>query len=219
MEKLTLYSYFRSSAAYRVRIALNLKGLCYDQRFVHLVKGGGEQHSNSYREINPQRLVPSLMVGATILTQSAAICEYLEETYRIPPLFPSDPAARAYIRGVMQAIACDIHPLNNTRVLSYLTKTLDLLDAEKAAWYRHWVEEGLAAIEIMISKHGDAGKCCHGDDPTFADAFLIPQLFNARRFDIPLDAYPRLTSIESHCLQLKAFIAAHPSAQPDAENV
>lgn len=218
MDKLTLYGYFRSSAAYRVRIALNLKGLSYDQRFVHLVKGGGEQHSAGYRAINPQALVPSLMTGDTILTQSAAICEYLEETHPTPPLLPADPVARAYIRSIMQAIACDIHPLNNTRVLSYLTKTAGLSEAQKTAWYRHWVEEGLAAIDIMVATCGDAGQCCYGDTPTFADAFLIPQLFNARRFDILLDPYPRLTAIESHCLRLDAFVTAHPYLQPDAEN-
>ncbi|MDY0882751.1 maleylacetoacetate isomerase [Dongia soli] len=140
MDKLTLYGYFRSSAAYRVRIALNLKGLSYKQRFVHLVRDGGEQHRASYRVINPQKLVPTLMAGDRALTQSAAICEYLEEAYPAPPLLPPDPLARAFIRSIMQAIACDIHPLNNMRVLSYLTKTFGMSDTNRAAWYRHWIE-------------------------------------------------------------------------------
>ncbi len=213
---LTLYGYFRSSAAYRVRIALHLKGLACEQRFVHLVRDGGEQHLPDYRQINPQELVPTLMVDGQPLSQSIAICEYLEEVHPQPPLLPADPLARAYVRGIMSAIACDIHPLNNLRVLTYLTDPAGLSDAAKQDWYRHWVEIGLAALEALIARHDSTGKCCHGDDPTLADVFLIPQLFNARRFQIPLDAYPRLYAIESHCNSLPAFQAAHPSVQPDA---
>ncbi|HVJ41771.1 MAG TPA: maleylacetoacetate isomerase [Dongiaceae bacterium] len=215
MSRLTLYSYFRSSAAYRVRIVLGLKDLDYQQIAIHLVSNGGEQHAASYRAINPQGLVPSLQHDEAVLTQSTAICEYIDEVWPAPALLPRAPLQRAYVRSLMAAIACEIHPINNLRVLDYLTGTLQVSDADKLTWYRHWVSEGFGAIQRLIEGHGYAGRYCCGDEPGLADAFLIPQIFNARRFDMDLRPFSRLVEIDQACAELSAFQAAHPDRQPD----
>jgi maleylacetoacetate isomerase len=209
-----LYSYFRSSAAYRVRIALNLKSLPYEYLPVHLVKG--EQRDERYRALNPQALVPMLVDDAETITQSMAIIEYLDEKVPEPPLLPATPEARARVRAISQAIACDIHPLNNLRVLKYLTGTLGASEDAKNAWYRHWIELGLAALEAQLAADSRTGAFCHGDKPTLADVCLIPQLANARRYALSIDAYPTLGRIESRCLALDAFARAAPDRQPDA---
>lgn len=210
-----LYTYFRSSAAYRVRIALALKGLAWEPAFVHMLRGGGEQHSPAYRAINPQGLVPTFSDEGTDLVQSIAICEYLEEKHPEPPLLPADLDARAYVRAVMSAVACEIHPLNNLRVLKYVTATLGHGEAEKLAWYRHWIAEGFAGLEGLIVKAGRSGTFACGDGPTLADAFIVPQVYNARRFDCPMAAYPTIARIVEACDALPAFQAARPEAQGD----
>jgi len=209
-----LYSYFRSSAAYRVRIALNLKSLPYEYLPVHLVKG--EQRDERYRALNPQALVPMLVADGESITQSMAIIEYLDENFPDPPLLPPTPEARARVRSIAQVIACDIHPLNNLRVLKYLTGTLGASEDAKNAWYRHWIELGLAAIEARLAADSRTGAFCHGATPTLADICLVPQLANARRYDFSIEAYPTLGRIESHCLALDAFARAAPAHQPDA---
>jgi maleylpyruvate isomerase len=211
-----LYSYFRSSAAYRVRIALNLKGLPYEYAPVHLLKDGGQQLKPEYTRLNPQALVPTLVDGDAVLTQSMAIIEYLEETHPQPPLLPATPVARARVRALAQGIACDIHPLNNLRVLRYLKREFDLPDEARDGWYRHWVESGLLALERMLADSPDTGTYCHGDTPTLADACLVPQVFNARRLDCDLSAMPNIVRIDAACLALPAFAQAAPDAQPDA---
>ncbi|MDN2715455.1 maleylacetoacetate isomerase [Janthinobacterium sp. SUN120] len=214
-----LYTYFRSSAAYRVRIALNLKGIAYDSIPVHLLQDGGQQLLPAYRAVNPSALVPALDDDGAILTQSLAMLEYLEETRPGVPLLPADPLERARVRALALAIACDAHPLTNLRVLKYLKGTLGLSDEVKQEWYRHWMAEGLAAVEALLAQ-GDpsgTGLFCHGDSPTMADCCLVPQVFNALRFAIDLAPYPRVARIHAHCAGLPAFIAAHPSQQPDAE--
>lgn len=211
-----LYSYFRSSAAYRVRIALNIKGLPYDYAPVHLLKDGGQQLKPDYTRLNPQALVPTLVDGSAVLTQSMAIIEYLEETHPAPPLLPSTPVARARVRALAQGIACDIHPLNNLRVLRYLKRDLNLSDEARDAWYRHWTETGLLALERMLADSPDTGTYCHGDAPTLADACLIPQVFNARRLDCDLTAMPIIERIDAACRALPAFAQAAPESQPDA---
>lgn len=219
MSGLTLYSYFRSSAAYRVRIVLGLKGLDYTQIPVHLVRNGGEQHAADYIAINPQGLVPSLQHDDAVLTQSTAICEYIDEVWPEPTLLPRAPLQRAYVRSVMAAIACEIHPINNLRVLDYLTGRLGVSEEQKLAWYSHWVIEGFRAIEQLIESHRYAGRYCCGDTLSLADAFLVPQIFNARRFKIDLQPFPRLTVIDQACAELPAFQAAHPDRQPDSPPV
>lgn len=214
---LRLYSYFRSSASYRVRIALNLKGLEYETVPVHLVQDGGRQHAAAFRALNPAGQVPVLDDHGQVFTQSLAIVEYLEETHPEPPLLPQDAAGRARVRAIAQAIACDIHPLNNLRVLQYLTRQLHVDEAAKTAWYRHWAEQGLAAVESMLAGDLRTGRFCHGDRPTMADLCLVPQVFNARRFDCHLDDLPTVMRINEACLNLPAFAAAAPSRQPDAE--
>jgi maleylacetoacetate isomerase len=209
-----LYNYFRSSAAYRVRIALNLKGLAFEYIPVHLTKG--EQRSESYVALNPQALVPTLVDDAITLPQSLAIVEYLDERFPQPPLLPATPAERARVRAIALAIACDIHPLNNLRVLHYLTRTLAVSEDAKNAWYRHWIDTGLGALEAQLANDAAAGAYCHGDAPTLADICLVPQLANARRNAIALDAYPTLLRIDANCHKLAAFAAAAPEAQPDA---
>ena len=212
-----LFSYFRSSAAYRVRIALNLKGLAYDYAPVHLTRGGGEQFGAAYRGLNPQALVPLLQDGAQTFAQSLAIIEYLEEVHPQPALLPKTPAARAHVRALALAVACEIHPLNNTRVLKYLTGVLDIGEDAKQTWYQHWVAEGLRALESTLAINAERGKFCHGDSPGLADCCLVPQLANARRFDCDVSAYPTLLEIEKNCQALDAFQRAAPAQQPDAE--
>lgn len=209
-----LYTYFRSSAAYRVRIALNLKGMDYDAVPVHLVKEGGQQKKPDYLALNPQGLVPALDVDGHVLTQSLAIMEYLDETRPSPPLLPADPLGRARVRAIAQAIACDIHPVNNLRVLQYLSATLGVDQGGKDAWYRHWVQIGLAAVEDMLSGEGDF---CHGDQPGLADCCLVPQVFNARRFKCDLSVLPKIVAISERCAALPAFAKAAPENQPDFE--
>ena len=212
-----LYSYFRSSASFRVRIALALKGLDYEYASVHLLKDGGEQLSAGFMAINPAALVPVLDDDGTILTQSLAIIEYLDETRPQPSLLPGDPVARARVRALALAIACEIHPLNNTRVLRYLDKTLDVPEERRNAWYRHWVETGLASVEAMLACDPRTGICCHGDTPTLADICLVPQIFNAQRFAARLDHVPTVMRIHRYCLTLPAFARSVPALQPDAE--
>lgn len=212
-----LYSYFRSSAAYRVRIALNLKGLPYDTVPVHLLEQGGRQLAEPYRQLNPTCLVPTLQEDDWALGQSLAILEYLEETHPQPPLLPADARQRARVRAIAQFIACDIHPLNNLRVLKYLKHDLGVDEEAKNAWYRHWVEQGLTALEAMLAEHPDTGRYCHGEQPTFADLCLVPQVANARRFNCDLGAVPTIVRIDAACTELYAFQQAAPGNQPDAQ--
>lgn len=209
-----LYSYFRSSAAYRVRIALNLKGLPYEMDFVHLTKDGGRQHSAEFNAINPAKLVPALRLDSgDVLTQSLAIIDYLDETHPQPPLLPGDPVQRAKVRAVALTIACDIHPIDNLRVLQYLKRTLKHEQSDIDAWYHHWIIQGFNAIEAAIAP----GPYCFGAQVTLADICLVPQVFNARRLKVPLEAFPKIVAVESACLKLAAFDKARPENQPDAE--
>ena len=211
-----LYDYFRSSAAYRVRIALNLKGVAPQRAFVHLRRGG--QREPDYLDLNPQGLVPSLVTDdGAVLTQSLAIIEWLDETYPAPLLLPGTPVERARVRSLALAVACDIHPLNNLRVLNYLTGTLGATDAVRDAWYMHWCEVGLRALETRLAREPATGRFCHGDAPTLADICLVPQLANARRVPLDLAPFPTLLRIEAACQALPAFAAAAPLQQPDAE--
>ena len=211
-----LYGYWRSSAAYRVRIALNLKGLAYETRPVHLVDHGGEQHAPDYQALNPQELVPCLVEQGQVFTQSMAIIEYLDETHPAPPLLPADAAGRARVRALAQVVACDIHPIGNLRVLQYLTGQFGLDDSAKGVWSRHWIGEGLRAMETMLAGNVATGRFCHGDSPTLADACLVPQLYNAIRWKLPLDDYPTIRRIHDTCQALETFQRAAPEAQPDA---
>ncbi|AYH43903.1 maleylacetoacetate isomerase [Azoarcus sp. DN11] len=210
----SLYSYFRSSASFRVRIALNLKGLEYETVPVHLVRG--EQRDAGYLAVNPAGLVPALVDEGEVLTQSIAIIEYLDEVYPDPSLLPGDAAGRARIRAIAQTIACEIHPLNNLSVLKYLKQTLGVGEDAKNAWYHHWAEQGLATVERLLADR-PAGAFCHGDTPTLADCCLVPQIFNAQRFDCHLDHVPTVMEIFERCMTLDAFQRAAPAAQPDAE--
>jgi maleylacetoacetate isomerase len=213
---LTLYSYFRSSAAFRVRIALNLKRLAYNVVPVHLLRDGGQHHSAEYARRNPAELVPTLDHDAITTTQSLAILEYLEETYPRPALLPSTASGRARVRALCLTVACEIHPLNNLRVLNYLKETMGVPEAVRNAWYRHWVEVGLRAFEKLLVRDSLAGAFCHGDDPTFADCFLVPQIVNAKRLQCPLDDYPTLMRIYENCENTEAFALAAPGSQIDA---
>lgn len=209
-----LYSYFRSSAAYRARIALNLKGLSYETASIHLTRGGGQQHQPVYRAINPQGRVPALALDSgDLLIQSLAIIEYLDETHPQPPLLPADPAARAHVRAIAQVIACDIHPLNNTSPLFYLKNTLKHDQETINTWYAHWVTVGFEAVEALLRP----GPYCYGDKVTLADVCLVPQVANARRFNVPLDRFPKIVAADAACLALPAFDKARPENQPDAE--
>ena len=214
---ITLYSYWRSSAAYRVRIALALKGLDYQTAGVHLARDGGEHRRPEFLELNPQGFVPTLRDGERTLTQSLAIIEYLEETRAQPALLPQGSRERAFVRAVSLAITCDIHPLNNLRVLNYLTGTLGVPEEQKSAWYKYWVDIGLEALEIRLARDSATGTFCHGEAPTLADICLIPQMANARRFAVDIEAYPSLKRIEAACNAIKAFADAAPAQQPDAE--
>ena len=211
-----LYTYFRSSAAYRVRIALALKGLTPQMIPVHLLRNGGEQSTPEYLALNQQGLVPVLDDEGVLITQSLAICEYLDEILPSPPLLPVNAAERARVRALALAIACEIHPLNNLRVLNYLTGTLGLSEAQKIAWYHYWIRLGFSALEAQLANEPATGAFCHGNAPTLADIFLVPQCANARRFDLDLSAFPTLLRIDAHCRELPAFIAAAPQNQPDA---
>jgi maleylpyruvate isomerase len=209
------YTYYRSSAAYRVRIALNLKGLEAEERYVHLRKG--EQRADDYLSLNPQGLLPALVDGDAVLGQSLAIIEYLEETRPEPALLPSDPLGRARVRQLALAVACDIHPIDNLKVLTYLGEHLGADDKAKATWYRHWINQGLGAIERLLAESNATSTFCHGDTPGLADLCLVPQLYNARRFDTDLACYPTIVRIEAACQALDAFSSAAPDVQPDAE--
>lgn len=208
-----LYSYFRSSAAYRVRIALNLKTLPYETEAVHLVKN--EQQLACYRALNPSQLVPTLLDQDQTFTQSLSILEYLEERYPAKALLPKDLVERAKVRAFAQSIACDIHPINNLRVLKYLQNDLAISNEQKTLWYRHWILEGFHSLEMQL-QHSN-GQFCFGSQPTFADCCLIPQVYNAKRFKIDLSAFPKIESIYQHCLTLPAFLNATPEQQPDWE--
>ena len=210
---LRLYGYAWSSAAFRVRIGLGLKGLAHEREYVNL--RAGEQHAAAYLARSPQGLVPALVDDETVITQSIAILEYLEERCPEPPLLPAAPVARARVRALAQVVACDIHPLNNLRVLGYLTGELGHDEAAKLAWYRHWIAEGLSALEALVAGHPETGRFCHGDAPGLADICLVPQIFNAKRYDCPLDGYPSLMRIFDACMMLPAFDEAQPAKQPD----
>lgn len=212
---LTLYTYYRSQASFRVCIALNLKGLTRQDVFLHLERG--DQFKPEYKTLNPQMVVPTLVVDGTKLFQSMAILEYLEETHPKPPLLPSDPLARAWVRGFAMINVADSHPLFVPRVRNYLTETLHVSDADRLAWIQHWITTGLRAMETLLDEHGESGKFCHGDNPTVADICLMTQVTPAKLFKLPLDAYPRVTRIYDTCMAIPAFADAHPLKQPDAE--
>jgi maleylacetoacetate isomerase len=211
MSRPILYDYYRSSAAYRVRIALNLKGVDYEQRSVNLLDSS--QRSDDYRAVNPQGLVPTLEIDGHRLTQSLAIMVYLDQRYPDPPTMPSDPADGAHVRAMGLAIACDIHPLNNLRVLKYLAGPLRLGEDERQDWYAHWITEGFTALETMAAPR--AGAFMFGDSPTIADICLVPQMFNARRFNVPVEQFPTLLRADESANRLDAFIAAHPDRQEE----
>src|SRR3990167_1296384 len=214
-DMLKLYGYWRSTAAYRVRIDLNLKGLTYQQVPVHLLKDGGQQHAAEYRALNPQQLVPLLVDGELRIAQSLAILEYLDEVYPLPALLPEEPAQRAQVRALALHIACDVHPLNNLRVLQYLANQLGVDEEAKDAWLRHWLALGLTAVEQGLAAF--EGRLSLGQQPGYLEACLIPQLYNARRFNCALDAYPRILAMAARCESLEAFKQAAPEVQPDAQ--
>ena len=209
-----LYSYYRSSAAYRVRIALNLKGVAYETASIHLIKDGGHNRRPEYRAVNPQMRVPALVTpSGEVLIQSLAIIDYLDETYPAPALLPKDPIARAHARALAQIVACDVHPLNNTSPLRYLKRVMHQEQTAIDAWYHHWITEGFEAIETLVRP----GPYCCGSEVTIADICLVPQVSNARRMKVPLDKFPKIVAIDSACLALTAFDRARPENQPDAE--
>ncbi len=215
---LRLYSYWRSSSAYRVRIALNLKELDYELVPIHLVRDGGQHHHADYMKLNPQALVPVLTDGGRVFRQSMAICEYIEEAYPERPLLPpADIRSRARVRALAQMIACDIQPLNNLRVLMYLDKELGVKGQRKTDWYKYWITDGFTALEALLEQSPTTGYFCDGDEPTLADAFLVPQVYNALRFEIDLSGFANINRIYGHCIEEEAFALAAPEAQPDAE--
>ena len=214
---LKLYSYWRSSAAYRVRAALNLKQLACEIVPVHLVANGGEQHSPAYRGLNPQELVPTLLDGSRVFRQSLAIIEYLDEAYAgAMSLLPSTARERARVRALAQLVACDIHPINNLRVMQFLEREFSTPQVERERWTRHWIVDGLRAFETMLADNSSRGLFCDGDAPTIADVCLVPQVYNARRAGVDLREFPTIARIERQCLELPAFDAARPENQPDA---
>jgi len=215
---LVLYSYWRSSAAYRVRIALNLKGLSYETRPVHLVRDGGEQHAEGYRMLNPQELIPCLLDGDRVVTQSLAIMEYLDEMHpeQETALLPVDARSRAQVRALAMAVTCDIHPLGNLRVLQQLEAQFGASEEQRAAWSRYWIASGFKAIEAMLTESAATGRYCHGETPSMADACLVPQVYNALRWKLSMDDYPIIWRIYQACNELDAFRLAAPEAQPDA---
>lgn len=214
---MVLHGYFRSSSAYRVRIALNLKGLACEYRAVHLNRNGGEQFGEAFRSLNPQAAVPVLEDGKAVISQSLAIIEYLDECHPLPRLLPQDPVERAWVRQFALTIACDLHPLNNLRVLKFLTGPMALDETAKLQWIRHWNEQVLAGLEAGLATRPRSGPFCAGESPTMADCCLVPQLFNARRFGVDLGPYPKLCRIDAQCCALGAFAQAHPDLQPDRE--
>lgn len=209
-----LYDYAFSSAAYRARIALNLKGIAYERSVISLLKG--EQGSAAYKAVNPQALIPTLEDGAHVIGQSLAIVEYLDEIYPLPPLLPSYPAEKARVRQIAYEIACDIHPVNNMRVRAQLKAMGHADDEIMSKWYPHWITLGFAALETQLSASKETGRYCHGDTPTLADICLVPQMANAYRFKVPVDAFPTLVRIDKTCREHSAFAAAAPEKQPDA---
>ena len=213
----TLYTYFRSSASYRVRIALNLKGLSPEHVAIHLNRGGGEQFGAEFRALNPQSLVPVYADGAVTLSQSLAIMEYLDERHPESPLLPASIEDRAHARQIALAVSCDIHPLNNLRVLKYLTQQLGVSEQGKNEWIHHWIKLGLQGIEDDLARTSNGGAFCVGERPTIADCCLVPQVFGAQRFDVDLTPFPRIRAINDACNALPAFANAHPSVQPDAQ--
>ena len=215
-ERLRLFSYWRSSAAYRVRIGLNIKGLPYEIVPVHLLRDGGEQHADDYRTANPQGMVPVLQHGHRMLRQSMAILEYLDEMWLQPALLPVVARDRQRVRALAQMVACDVHPLNNLRVMRYFENTWHVPQTERDGWIRHWIVEGFTALEAMLVDSPSTGPYCDGSMPTLADCCLIPQVYNARRFGVDLAAFPLIQRIEQACLALPEFDAARPELQPDA---
>jgi len=210
-----LYGFFRSSAAFRVRIALNLKGLVYENAFIHLRKR--EQEKPDFLAVNPQGLVPALEIDGHTLIQSLPIVEYLDERYPDPPLLPRDPADRARVRALASIVACDIHPVDNLRVLRYLTRPLGHDEAAVAAWFNHWIEAGFRALEPLLAGDARTGAFCHGDSPGLADITLVPQVFNSYRYSLDLAPFPTIRRIYETCMKLDAFAAADPGSQPDRE--
>jgi len=213
---LLLYDYWRSTASYRVRIALHLKGLHFEQRSVHLVRNGGEQRQPVYAALNPQQLVPTLVHGESVLTQSLAIIEYLDESWPPPPLLPAEPLRRAQVRTLAQVIACELHPLNNLRVLQYLTGELGVSETDKSSWYQHWMQQGLRTVEALLTRYGRAAAFCDGEQPGLADCCLAAQIYNARRFQCEWECYPLIRQIIASCDQHPAFQRAAPEQQADA---
>ncbi len=214
--ELVLYGYWRSSSAYRVRIALNLKGLAYRQEAVHLVRNGGEQHSEAYRRLNPMGLVPALVHGDRVIVESMAICEYVEEKFPQAALLPSGAEGRARVRSLALSIACGVQPLNNLAVLNYLKTGMSAGEQAVKAWYEHWVARGFSAFEQWLAPGGESEAFCHGDSPGLADCFLVPQVYNAERFGCDLGPYPRIREIAERCRTRQEFISAAPENQPDA---
>ena len=215
-DSLRLYGFWRSSAVYRVRIALNLKGQAYETVPVHLVRDGGEQHAAAFAELNPQELVPVLKHGHRILRQSLAIIDYVDETWPEPPLLPSVARDRQRVRAISQMIACEIHPLNNLRVQKYLETTFGATEAQREEWTRHWIIEGFQALEKVLADNPSTGTFCEGDVPTMADCCLVPQVYNANRFKVDMAKFPTIRRINEACLAMEEFDAARPEKQPDA---
>ena len=209
-----IFGYFRSSAAFRLRIAMNFKGLSYDYNLVNLQSG--DHLSDDFKRINPQGRVPAIDIEGNILTQSLAIIEYLDEVYPAPPLLPSDPLGKAKVRGIAGLIACDIHPLNNLAVLNYLRDQLIAEEEARLAWYRHWVKEGFDGLELILAANVETGQFCFGDTPTVADICLVPQVVNAKRFNCNLASYPTILRIFEECMSLSQFADADPMNQPEA---